>query len=111
MKIRHFLLLRREFFSSVPKLDNSKKTLIYGTWFNTEMKRKLEDSLVVVNDFITEEEETSLMKEVGPYLEKLIYEKDHWDDVSKIRLSMDSERLKDFIGQRQTLQFLTGLKN
>jgi len=85
MKIRHFLLLRREFFSSVPKLDNSKKTLIYGTWFNTEIKRKLEDSLVVVNDFITEEEETSLMKEVGPYLEKLIYEKDHWDDVSKIR--------------------------
>lgn len=31
-------------------------------------------------DFISEEEETSLFQEVEPYLKKLRYEFDHWDD-------------------------------
>lgn len=33
-------------------------------------------------DFITEFEETSLLNEVLPYMNRLRYEFDHWDNVS-----------------------------
>lgn len=42
----------------------------------------LTDSFIVYNDFISEEEETSLMNELEPYMRRLRYERDHWDDVS-----------------------------
>ncbi|XP_061192040.1 alpha-ketoglutarate-dependent dioxygenase alkB homolog 7, mitochondrial-like [Saccostrea echinata] len=38
------------------------------------------DSFVVYNDFISEEEECSLMNELDPYMRRLRYERDHWDD-------------------------------
>lgn len=38
--------------------------------------------LLVYKDFITEEEEKSLFDEVEPYLKRLKYEENHWDDVS-----------------------------
>lgn len=40
----------------------------------------LTDSFIVYNDFISEEEETSLMNELEPYMRRLRYERDHWDD-------------------------------
>ena len=40
----------------------------------------LDKSLIIVPDFINEEEETSLCKEVEPHLKRLVYEKDHWDE-------------------------------
>jgi len=39
------------------------------------------DSFSVYNDFISEDEEQSLVSEVQPYLRRLKYEHDHWDDV------------------------------
>lgn len=42
----------------------------------------LTDSFIVYNNFISEEEETSLMNELEPYMRRLRYEQDHWDDVS-----------------------------
>lgn len=42
----------------------------------------LTDSFIVYNDFITEDEEKSLMNELEPYMRRLRYERDHWDDVS-----------------------------
>lgn len=38
--------------------------------------------LVLISDFITEEEEHSIMKEIQPYFARLRYEYSHWDDVS-----------------------------
>lgn len=40
----------------------------------------------VRQNFISEEEENALFKEVEPGLRKKRYEFDHWDDVSKILL-------------------------
>ncbi|ELU16415.1 hypothetical protein CAPTEDRAFT_163497 [Capitella teleta] len=37
-------------------------------------------SFFVYKDFISEEEEQSLFDEVEPYLKRLHYEQDHWDD-------------------------------
>ena len=41
-----------------------------------------EDSLIVKEDFISENEELLLLNEVDPYMKKLRYEFDHWDDVN-----------------------------
>lgn len=47
-------------------------------------KDALYTTMKVYPDFITEEEEISLMKEVDPYMRRLRYEFSHWDDVSII---------------------------
>lgn len=43
----------------------------------------LSKDMIVINDFITEEEEQMIFSEVGPYLKRLKYESSHWDDVRK----------------------------
>jgi len=45
-------------------------------------EKDVTESLQVYEDFISEEEERSLFNEVEPYLKRLKYEQDHWDDVS-----------------------------
>ena len=40
--------------------------------------------MLIYNDFITPEEEESLFSEVEPYLKRMRYEYDHWDNVSKM---------------------------
>lgn len=52
-----------------------------GTWPPEEKTKLLEDMKVLPN-FITDQEEDSIFKEVEPYLKRLHYESDHWDDVS-----------------------------
>lgn len=39
-------------------------------------------SCAVIPDFITEDEEKSLLNEVFPHLKRMKYEETHWDDVS-----------------------------
>ena len=46
----------------------------------------LKTDLVVYENFISVEEEKSLLNEVEPYLKRLRYEHDHWDDVSSFSL-------------------------
>ncbi|XP_045593421.2 alpha-ketoglutarate-dependent dioxygenase alkB homolog 7, mitochondrial [Procambarus clarkii] len=45
-----------------------------------EMRMRVVSSFDVVRDFINEEEEEILMKEVEPHLKRMKYEFDHWDD-------------------------------
>ena len=40
------------------------------------------DSFALHKDFISEIEESNLVIEVDPHLQRQVYEKDHWDDVS-----------------------------
>lgn len=37
--------------------------------------------MVVHKDFISEQEENSILNEIEPYMKQLRYEFDHWDDV------------------------------
>ncbi|XP_046822836.1 alpha-ketoglutarate-dependent dioxygenase alkB homolog 7, mitochondrial isoform X1 [Vespa crabro] len=46
----------------------------------TNWKDALYMTMKVYPDFITEEEEVSLMKEIDPYMQRLRYEFSHWDD-------------------------------
>lgn len=52
-----------------------------GTWVAEEKEKFLND-MVVQENFLTNSEEKSLFDEVEPYMKRLRYEFDHWDDVS-----------------------------
>lgn len=54
-----------------------------GEWLAADKDRFKSDMRVLV-DFITEEEESKLLEEIEPYMKRLRYEFDHWDDVSSI---------------------------
>lgn len=41
----------------------------------------LKKYMIVKNDFLTEAEEKNLLDEVEPYMQRLRYEFDHWDNV------------------------------
>lgn len=55
---------------------------------DSELKSILEKDLILIEDFISPEEETSLLNEIEPYMKKLRYEYDHWDDVNKTFLGV-----------------------
>ena len=46
----------------------------------------VDGNLEVREDFISEEEESLLLKEVEPYLKRQKYQYDHWDDVSVLAI-------------------------
>lgn len=47
-----------------------------------ETEAILAEDMLVFPDFLSEEEEQSLLNEVEPYMKRLRYEFDHWDNVS-----------------------------
>jgi len=51
---------------------------------DTVAEKHVSQSLRVYEDFISEDEEKCLFDEVEPYLRRLKYEHDHWDDVSDL---------------------------
>lgn len=51
-----------------------------GNW-PAEDKKAFATDMVISENFIGPEEEESFLKEVEPYLKRLRYEFDHWDDV------------------------------
>ena len=48
--------------------------------WNESVLQNLQTSFQVIPNFITENEEKLMTKEVEPHLKRLIYEKDHWDE-------------------------------
>lgn len=41
------------------------------------------NDMLVLEEFLSADEEAEMCKEVDPYMQRLRYEFDHWDDVSK----------------------------
>lgn len=66
-------------FTSRLNIDN-KQGLHFHEQFKLEKSTLFTDSLLIHEDFITEEEESSLIQELEPHLRRHIYEKDHWDN-------------------------------
>lgn len=50
-----------------------------GNW-PIDVKEKFLKDFKVIENFINEEEESSLLQEIEPYLKRMRYERDHWDD-------------------------------
>lgn len=49
---------------------------------NVDLAKSLVSNMTVHNDFLSEAEEKSILDEIEPYLKRMRYEFDHWDDVS-----------------------------
>jgi hypothetical protein len=52
-----------------------------GQWPENDQKQFLKDMRVLEN-FLSADEEEEFLKEIEPYLKRMRYEFDHWDDVS-----------------------------
>ena len=60
-------------------INHTEYNPIEAKW-NVDILNNLQISFKIIPDFINEEEELSLVKEVEPHLKRLVYEKDHWDE-------------------------------
>lgn len=56
-----------------------------GNWPNEEKQCFLQDMRIFIN-FVNEDEEQQLLNEVEPYMKRLRYEYDHWDDVREMNV-------------------------
>lgn len=63
------------------KNNNNNLTCFHGLWPSAE-QRDFEQHMRIIPEFITEEEEKQLHEEIEPYMSRMRYEFDHWDDVS-----------------------------
>lgn len=61
-------------------VDQGHNIEFVGDW-PTNDKKAFTSDMLLMESFITSTEEESLLKEVEPYLKRLRYEFDHWDDV------------------------------
>ena len=66
---------------SCPYLDSSDANTL----------KAIKTSMKVIDDFVSEAEEESLLKEIEPYMKRLRYESSHWDDA--IHNYRETERL------------------
>ncbi|XP_066996770.1 alpha-ketoglutarate-dependent dioxygenase alkB homolog 7, mitochondrial isoform X2 [Anabrus simplex] len=57
-----------------------------------ELQRTLVKDMTVIEEFLSDDEENSLFQELEPYMKKLHYEFDHWDDA--IHGYRETERLQ-----------------
>ncbi|KAG4065425.1 hypothetical protein HA402_002823 [Bradysia odoriphaga] len=80
--LKHFLTARRA-ASSVTTSQPDAKAPHYidfvDNWPPNERETILNDFLVLT-DFVSEAEETAIIEEIDPYMKRLKYEFDHWDD-------------------------------
>lgn len=66
--------------------EERSKILFITEGCSTEELEKVQDLVLgnveICEDFVSEDEEGVLLKEVEPYLKRQKYQFDHWDDVS-----------------------------
>jgi len=95
------------------KLDiNSSSEVVMPTYIETnsiDVKADLITNMLVYEDFISEDEENSLLEEIEPYMRKLRYEFDHWDDAIHGYRETErrhwSQKNKEIISRVQNLAF------
>jgi len=80
---KHFGSLSSVCDSSIKNLGNSD-CFDFHDKFDTEQMGNVRSSMIIHRDFLSVEEEQSIFTEVQPYMKRLRYEFDHWDDVRSI---------------------------
>lgn len=62
--------------------EDGVETYMFFSNPNSASKEIMMRDMIVIGDFLNEEEEKSMHEEVEPHMRRLRYEFDHWDDVS-----------------------------
>ncbi|XP_070852181.1 alpha-ketoglutarate-dependent dioxygenase alkB homolog 7, mitochondrial [Drosophila suzukii] len=76
-------------------------TAYFGKWPEIE-QQEFRKHMRIITDFISESEEQQLHEEIEPYMSRLRYEFDHWDDA--IHGFRETERKKWFPKNREILE-------
>lgn len=72
------ILLRR--FPKIAIITRPLST--YCDTIHADLKHEIVSNMLVHENFINEQEENSLLEEIEPYLKRMRYEFEHWDNVS-----------------------------
>nr|XP_036671994.1 alpha-ketoglutarate-dependent dioxygenase alkB homolog 7, mitochondrial [Drosophila suzukii] len=98
--IRHIL---RRCYSQAAENSSYKinLTAYFGKWPEIE-QQEFRKHMRIITDFISESEEQQLHEEIEPYMSRLRYEFDHWDDA--IHGFRETERKKWFPKNREILE-------
>lgn len=67
----------------IPAANAAAELFHYHPSCNTKTRTSVSSDFTLFTNFITQEEEDVLRKELDPHLKRLKYEFDHWDDVRK----------------------------
>ncbi|KAH8364264.1 hypothetical protein KR084_005072 [Drosophila pseudotakahashii] len=95
-------ILRRCHRQAVEKPSNKINLIAYlGKWPEVE-QQEFRKHMRIITDFISEPEEQQLHEEIEPYMSRLRYEFDHWDDA--IHGFRETERKKWFPKNREILE-------
>jgi len=63
-------------------LSSAENNIDYLVCSDKDTYNILSKDMKIIYDFISEEEESNILKEIEPYFKRLKYESSHWDDVS-----------------------------
>ena len=81
VKLNFIHFINKYFNYNSVKYYSQSKTLFNKTEIDFKnWEEELERTMQVLPNFITLEEEKSLMEEIDPYVRRLKYEQSHWDD-------------------------------
>ncbi|KAI8040627.1 alpha-ketoglutarate-dependent dioxygenase alkB homolog 7, mitochondrial [Drosophila gunungcola] len=95
-------ILRRCHRQAVENSSNKANLTAYlGKWPEKE-QQEFRQHMRIITDFISETEEQQLHEEIEPYISRLRYEFDHWDDA--IHGFRETERKKWFPQNREILE-------
>ncbi|KAH8296439.1 hypothetical protein KR054_006164, partial [Drosophila jambulina] len=83
------------------KVGANHLTAFMGKWPEEE-QQEFRLHMRIITDFISEKEEQQLHEEIEPYMSRLRYEFDHWDDA--IHGFRETERKKWFPHNREVLE-------
>lgn len=73
--------LKKRFYHVACDKETSAKYIEFcGNWVSADKNQFLND-MIVEENFLSKNEEIQLFDEIEPYLKRLRYEFDHWDDV------------------------------
>lgn len=67
------------FLENDDKFNQISSIEFEGNW-PKEVHKKFLNDMVVIDNFISPDDEKSMMDEIEPYLKRMRYERDHWDD-------------------------------
>ena len=82
LRISHYFLSKRicsSFLSETTPPESIARPVEFQDNF---IKELVNEELITIPDFITEEEEKNLMDEIDPILTQSRYQTAHWDDVN-----------------------------
>ncbi|XP_034481813.1 alpha-ketoglutarate-dependent dioxygenase alkB homolog 7, mitochondrial isoform X1 [Drosophila innubila] len=94
-------ILRRCHRAVAAKNSGNHLTCFHGLWPVSE-QNDFEQHMRIIPDFISETEEKQLHEEIEPYMSRLRYEFDHWDDA--IHGFRETERKKWYPTNRDVLE-------